>query len=97
MIRSEFISHLAKNYPRLYSKDAKKIVHLILEALSNTLSKGGRVEIRGFGSFELKYRPSCQRRNPKTGDKVKVTAKNVLHFKVGKELRMRVREEKSLL
>ena len=63
---------------------------MILEALTNTLSKGGRVEIRGFGSFRLNYRPPRKGRNPKTADKVAVPAKYVPHFKAGKEWRERV-------
>jgi integration host factor subunit beta len=71
-------------------------VKVILDALSNTLSKGGRVEIRGFGSFALNYRPPRQGRNPKTGDQVKVPAKYkyMPHFKADKELRERVIEAK---
>jgi integration host factor subunit beta len=92
MIRSELITRLAELHPQLLAKDAKHVVKIILDALSNTLSKGGRIEIRGFGSFELNYRPPRQRRNPKTGDKVNVPAKCVPHFKVGKELRERVIE-----
>jgi len=63
---------------------------MILDALSNALAKGERVEIRGFGSCGLNYKPPRQGRNPKTGAKVKVPAKYVPHFKAGKELRERV-------
>jgi integration host factor subunit beta len=82
-------------HPQLQAKDAELAVKVILDALSATLSRGGRVEIRGFGSFGLNYRPPRQGRNPKTGDKVKVPAKYVPHFKAGKELRERVCEQKS--
>jgi len=58
--------------------------------MSTMLSRGGRIEIRGFGSFALNYRPPRRGRNPKTGDKVKVSAKYSPHFKAGKELRERV-------
>jgi len=78
MPRSDLIAKLAELHPQL------------LDTLSSTLSRGGRVEIRGFGSFGLNYRPPRQGRNPKTGDKVKVPAKYVPHFKAGKELRERV-------
>jgi integration host factor subunit beta len=74
MIRSELNTRLAELYPQLHAKHAKKVDQVILDALSNTFSKGGRVEIRGFGSFELIYRPPRQRRNPKTGEKIKVPA-----------------------
>lgn len=94
MIRSDLIARLAELHPQLLAKDTDSVVRVILDALSNTLSKGGRAEIRGFGSFGLNYRPPRQGRNPKTGDKVKVPAKYVPHFKAGKELRERVSESK---
>ena len=65
-------------------------VRVMLDALSTTLSRGGRVEVRGFGSFGLNYKPPRQGRNPKTGAKVSVPAKWLPHFKAGKELRERV-------
>ncbi len=95
MIRSDLITKLAELHPQLLAKDAELAVKVILDALSATLSRGGRVEIRGFGSFGLNYRPPRQGRNPKTGDKVKVPAKFVPHFKAGKELRERVCEQKT--
>jgi integration host factor subunit beta len=95
MIRSDLIAKLAELHPQLLSKDAELAVKVILDALSATLSRGGRVEIRGFGGFGLNYRPPRQGRNPKTGDKVKVPAKYVPHFKAGKELRERVCEHKT--
>ena len=94
MTRSDLISRLAELHPQLLSKDAELAVKVILDILSSTLSRGGRIEIRGFGSFGLNYRPPRQGRNPKTGDKVKVPAKYVPHFKAGKELRERVSERK---
>lgn len=93
MIRSDLITKLAELHPQLLAKDAELAVKVILDALSATLARGGRVEIRGFGSFGLNYRPPRQGRNPKTGDKVKVPAKYVPHFKAGKELRERVCEK----
>ncbi|MDO8263562.1 MAG: integration host factor subunit beta [Gallionella sp.] len=90
MTRSDLITKLAELHPQLLAKDAELAVKVILDILSSTLSRGGRIEIRGFGSFGLNYRPPRQGRNPKTGDKVKVPAKYVPHFKAGKELRERV-------
>lgn len=87
MTRSELITRLAELHPQLKLVDAELAAKVILEALSNTLSKGGRAEIRGFGSFELNHRPPRKGRNPKNGDKVTVPAKYVPHFKAGKELR----------
>lgn len=92
MTRSDLIARLAELNPQLQAKDAEYAVKVILDSLSATLSRGGRVEVRGFGSFGLNYRPPRQGRNPKTGDKVKVPAKYVPHFKAGKELRERVSE-----
>ena len=76
--------------PQLQPKDTGLVVKIILEAMSNTLSNGGRVEIRGFGVFELNYRPSRQGRHLKTRAILKVPAKYVPHFRAGKELRERV-------
>jgi len=92
MNRSELIERLARLQPQLQIKDAELGVKLILDALSTTLSKGGRAEIRGFGSFGLNFRPPRQGRNPKTGETVMVPAKRVPHFKSGKELKKRVIE-----
>jgi len=95
MTRSDLIAKLAELHPQLLAKDAELAVKVILDSLSATLARGGRIEIRGFGSFGLNYRPSRLGRNPKTGDKVKVPAKYVPHFKAGKELRERVSEPQS--
>lgn len=93
MTRSKLIERIADLHPQLQLKDAELAVRVILDALSDALSKGGRAEIRGFGSFGLNYRPPRQGRNPKTGAKVKVPAKYVPHFKPGKELKERVDRE----
>jgi len=90
MTRSDLITRLAELHPQLLAKDAYSVVRVILDAMSTILSKGGRVEVRGFGSFGLSYKPPRQGRNPKTGDRVNVPAKHVPHFKAGKELRERV-------
>ncbi|CAG9932542.1 integration host factor subunit beta [Candidatus Nitrotoga arctica] len=90
MTRSDLIAKLAERYPQLLAKDADLAVKVILDAMAETLARGGRIEIRGFGSFALNYRPPRIGRNPKSGDKVQVPAKYVPHFKAGKELRERV-------
>jgi integration host factor subunit beta len=90
MTRSDLIAKLAERYPQLLAKDADLAVKVILDAMAGTLAQGGRIEIRGFGSFALNYRPPRIGRNPKSGDKVQVPAKYVPHFKAGKELRERV-------
>lgn len=90
MTRSDLIDRIAAQFPQLQFRDAEESVKTILNALCTTLSKGGRAEIRGFGSFALNYRPPRNGRNPKSGVKVIVPAKYVPHFKAGKELRERV-------
>ena len=90
MTKSDLIARLAERFPQLVAKDADFAVKMILDALSEALAKGDRIEIRGFGSFSLNYRPPRVGRNPKSGDKVSVPEKWVPHFKAGKELRERV-------
>jgi integration host factor subunit beta len=90
MNRSDLIMRLAERHPQLLVRDAELAVKVILDTISTMLSHGERIEIRGFGSFGLNYRPPRLGRNPKTGDTVKVPAKYNPHFKSGKELRERV-------
>ncbi|GKS68196.1 integration host factor subunit beta [Nitrosomonas sp. PY1] len=90
MTKSELIARLAARFPQLVAKDAELSVKTIIDAMSKSLAKGQRIEIRGFGSFDLNYRPPRVGRNPKSGDKVKVPEKYVPHFKAGKEMRERV-------
>jgi integration host factor subunit beta len=90
MTKSELINQLAERFPQLGEKDVDFAVKVLLEALSDALVGGNRIEIRGFGSFSLSYRPPRVGRNPKSGEKVQVPEKYVPHFKAGKELRERV-------
>jgi integration host factor subunit beta len=90
MTKSELIARLAARFPQLVAKDADLSVKMVLDAMTEALAKGDRIEIRGFGSFSLNYRPPRIGRNPKSGVKVQVPAKYVPHFKAGKELRERV-------
>jgi len=90
MTKSELVSQLASRFPQLVAKDADCAVRMILDAMAGALASGHRIEIRGFGSFALNYRPARLSRNPKSGEKVHVSAKHVPHFKAGKELRERV-------
>jgi len=90
MTKSELIARLASRFPQLVAKDADFAVKMMLDAMSEALAKGDRIEIRGFGSFALNYRPPRVGRNPKSGDRVSVPEKYVPHFKAGKELRERV-------
>ena len=90
MTKSDLIAQLAERFPQLVAKDADLSVKMILEAMAEALSNGDRIEIRGFGSFALNYRPPRVGRNPKSGERVNVPEKWVPHFKAGKELRERV-------
>jgi len=90
MTKSELIAQLAVRFPQLVAKDADFAVKVILDAMTAALSRGDRIEIRGFGSFSLNHRPPRVGRNPKSGERVEVPAKYVPHFKAGKELRERV-------
>jgi integration host factor subunit beta len=90
MTKSDLIARLAERFPQLVAKDADYAVKMILDALAEALANADRIEIRGFGSFALNYRPPRVGRNPKSGDKVSVPEKWVPHFKAGKELRERV-------
>lgn len=90
MTKSELIESLARQLPHLAFKDVELAVNCVVEQMSETLSAGERIEIRGFGSFSLHHRAPRMGRNPKTGEAVSLTAKYVPHFKPGKELRDRV-------
>lgn len=90
MTKSELISLLAAKQPQLDYRDVELAVKELLEQMSAALSSGDRIEVRGFGSFSLHYRPPRTGRNPKTGASVQVPDKFVPHFKPGKELRERV-------
>ena len=90
MTRSELISRMAECFPQLLIKDIEVSVREILERISQTMVAGRRVEVRGFGSFGISYRPPRVARNPKTGAKVMVPGKYTPYFRAGQELRERV-------
>ncbi|TCO83099.1 integration host factor subunit beta [Plasticicumulans lactativorans] len=90
MTKSELIEVLARKQSQLSYKDVETAVKAMIEHMSQSLSQGERIEIRGFGSFSLHFRPPRVGRNPKTGDAVTLPGKFVPHFKPGKELRERV-------
>lgn len=92
MTKSELIEALVRNQAQLGYKDVELAVKTMLEHMADTLAAGDRIEIRGFGSFSLHYRPPRVGRNPKSGEPVSLPAKHVPHFKPGKELRDRVNE-----
>ena len=90
MTKSELIDRIAAKQTQLSSKDVELAVKAVIEYMSQVLSEGERIEIRGFGSFSLHYRVPRIGRNPKTGTPVALSGKHVPHFKPGKELRDRV-------
>ena len=92
MTKSELIEALAALQGHLAFNDVEMAVKNVLEQMSQALSKGERIEIRGFGSFSLHFRPPRQGRNPKTGEAVALSGKYVPHFKPGKDLRERVND-----
>jgi integration host factor subunit beta len=92
MTKSELIEVIAKEQSHLAYRDVELAIKCMIEQMSQALASGDRIEIRGFGSFSLHYRPPRMGRNPKTGEAVALAGKHVPHFKPGKELRERVNE-----
>jgi integration host factor subunit beta len=90
MTKSELIDRLVQKLQQLLPKDVELAVKTVIEQLVESLAKGERIEIRGFGSFSLHYRPPRVGRNPKTGEPVPLPGKYVPHFRPGKDLRERV-------
>jgi len=90
MTKSELISRLAEKNPHLYLRDVERIVATVFEEISSALSRGDRVELRGFGAFSVKHREARLGRNPRTGATVRVSEKHIPFFKTGKELRERL-------
>lgn len=94
MVKSKLISNISAKQDNLSLKDVELAVNHILECMSQTLGHGERIEIRGFGSFSLHYRPPRRAHNPKTGERVFTQAKYTPHFKPGKDMRDRVNESR---
>ncbi len=87
MTKSGLIEKVAEQSPHISKKDTEVVVNTIFDAMTDALSQGERIEIRGFGSFQVKVREAREGRNPKTGDMVSIPAKRTPFFKVGKELK----------
>ncbi len=92
MIKSELIEKIAEENPHLFQRDIERIVSTIFEEITEAISSGNRVELRGFGAFSSKRRQERMGRNPRTGEAVKVEEKFVPFFKTGKNLRKRLNE-----
>ena len=90
MTKSGLIEEVSERTPHISKKDTEIVVNTIFESMTDALKKGERIEIRGFGSFQVKVREAREGRNPKTGDEVHIPAKRTPFFKVGKELKEKV-------
>ena len=93
MIRSELLQALANDNPDLRPEEIGQVVDIFFDEITARLAEGGRVELRGFGTFSTRQRESRQGRNPRTGDSVDVPSKKVPYFKPGKEMRERLNAE----
>ncbi len=90
MIKSELVQKIAEKNLHLSHREVERLVSAIFDEITNALSAGGRVELRGFGAFSVKSRPGRVGRNPRTGQKVEISEKNVPYFKTGKLLKERL-------
>jgi len=90
MTKSDLIERVSVRVPHISKKDTETVVNTIFDSMTESLMHGDRIEIRGFGSFQVKIREAREGRNPKTGEEVKIPAKRTPFFKVGKELKERI-------
>ena len=90
MLKSELVQRIVEQKSHLYQRDVEKLVDAILEVIVIALSRGDRIEIRGFGVFSVKHRGARPGRNPRTGAQVAIQGKSVPFFKTGKEMRERL-------
>ena len=94
MTKRDLVEELVRLHPHFSRRDAEVMVDAVFESVIDALRRGDRVEIRGFGSFVVRQREAREARNPKTGTRIPVATKRVPFFKVGKELRVRVDEQR---
>ncbi len=94
IVKSKLLKQLSENYPNFLNKDLQKFTDIILKEIKNTLKRGERVEIRGFGVFSTNLQKSRISRNPKTGEKVHTPEKKTIHFKMAKDLFKKLNDEK---
>tara|TARA_A100001011_G_scaffold306936_1_gene322104 strand:- start:2694 stop:2987 length:294 start_codon:yes stop_codon:yes gene_type:complete len=93
IVKSKLLDQLSENFPNFLKKDLKKFSDIILKEIKNTLKRGERVELRGFGVFSSKVQKARISRNPKTGEKVNTPAKKTIHFKMSKEMFKKLNNE----
>ena len=94
VVKSKLLKQLSKNYPNFLKKDLEKFTNIILNEIKETLKRGERVELRGFGVFSTNTQKTRISRNPKTGEKVNTPEKKTIHFKMAKELFKKINDEK---
>ena len=94
IVKSKLIKQLSKNFPNFLKKDIEKFTDIILKEIQQSLKRGERVEIRGWGTLSTKIQKSSIRRNPKTGEKIPVPAKKVIKWKMSKEMFKKINNEK---
>ena len=93
IVKSKILKQLSDNYPNFFKKDLEKFVNIILIEIKNSLKRGERVELRGFGIFHTKIQKARISRNPKTGEKVNTPQKKTIHFKMSKDLFRKLNNE----
>ena len=94
VVKSKILNQLSRNYPNFLKKDLEKFSKIILNEIKNSLKRGERVELRGFGVFSSKIQKARISRNPKTGEKVNTPTKKTIHFKMSKEMFKQLNNEK---
>ena len=94
IVKSKLLKQLSDNYPNFLKKDLKKFTEIILKEIQNSLKRGERVELRGFGMFSSNIQKARISRNPKTGEKVHTPEKKTIHFKMSKDLFKKLNNEK---
>ena len=93
IVKSKLLEQLSKNYPNFLKKDLERFIEIILKEIKQTLKRGERVELRGFGVFSTKTQKSRISRNPKTGEKINTPEKKTIHFKMSKDLFKKINNE----
>ena len=94
IVKSKLLKQLQKNYPNFLKKDLEKFINILLGEVKKTLKRGERIELRGFGVFSTRLQKESIRRNPKTGEKVMVKQKKIIHWKMSKDLFKKLNNEK---
>ena len=93
IVKSKLLKQLSKNYPNFLNKDLEKFTNIILNEIKQTLKRGERVELRGFGVFSTNIQKARISRNPRTGEKINTPKKKIIHFKMAKDLFKKLNDE----